>query len=356
MNINLSMPPEKTAVDRPRGGLRICLAASGGGHVRQLLDLEKAWRPYDYFFLSEKTPLSHSLALTHPVFYVDHFALGQARLGAPFKMLAAALRNFLQSARIIFRERPDIIISTGAGAVFFAVLWARLLGAKFILIESFARFDKPSAFGRAAAPFAHHKIVQSSLLAEKVPDAVCFDPFEILDGQRPQKKSLVFATVGATLSFDRMVETVSQLKASGEIHEDLVIQTGIGGLMPPGLEAYETLPFDRMLSYLRDADIVICHGGTGSLITALREGCRTIVMPRLFEKGEHYDNHQKEITNAFAARGLVSTANNLEELAQALKDSRARAPVLATTNPARLIGHLASILAENEKVGTRSEI
>ncbi len=342
------MPPESAAADLPRGRLRVCLAASGGGHVRQLLDLEKAWQAYDYFFLSEKSPLSHSLAQSHPVFFVDHFALGQARLGSPFKMLAAAWRNFRQSTRIIWRERPDVIISTGAGAVFFAVLWARLLGAKFILIESFARFDRPSAFARAAAPFAHHKIVQSAALAEKIPGAVTFDPLEILDAGRPEKKSLIFATVGATLSFDRMVATVSQLKASGEIPEDLVIQTGLGGLAPPGLETYETLPFDSMLSYLRDADIVICHGGTGSLITALREGCRTIVMPRLFEKGEHYDNHQKEITRAFAARGLVSTAGNLEELSQALKDARARTPVLATTNPARLISYLADILAQSE--------
>lgn len=353
MNINLSMPPESAAVEIPRRSLRVCLAASGGGHVRQLLDLEKAWRPYDYFFLSEKSALSESLALTHTVFFVDHFAIGQARLGSPVKMLAAALRNFLQSARIIWRERPDIIISTGAGAVFFAVLWARLLGAKFVLIETFARFDKPSAFARAAAPFAHHKIVQSSALAEKIPGAICFDPFEILDTLRPPKKPLVFATVGATLSFDRMVETVSRLKADGEIPEDLVIQTGIGGLSPPGLQTYETLPFDGMLSHLREADIVICHGGTGSLITALREGCRTIVMPRLFEKGEHYDNHQKEITQAFAARGLVSIANSLEEMSEALKTARARVPILATTNPARLIGHLSEILAKNEKVGTQ---
>jgi UDP-N-acetylglucosamine--N-acetylmuramyl-(pentapeptide) pyrophosphoryl-undecaprenol N-acetylglucosamine transferase len=349
MNINLSMPPEETAAVLPRGALRICLAASGGGHVRQLLDLEKAWQPYDYFFLSEVSPLSQSLARSHPVFFVDHFALGQARLGSPFKMLAAALRNFLQSARIIWRERPDIVISTGAGAVFFAVLWARLLGAKFILIESFARFDRPSAFARGAAPFAHYKIVQSATLAQKIPGAVTFDPLEILDVRRPEKKPLIFATVGATLPFDRLVETVSKLKASGEIPEDLVIQTGIGGLTPSGVETYETLPFDSMLSYLRDADIVICHGGTGSLITALREGCRTIVMPRLFEKGEHYDNHQKEITRAFAARGLVSTANDLEEMSLALKAARARPPISATTNPARLIEHLADILAANEK-------
>ena len=357
MNINLSMPPDDAALgDLPRGRLRVCLAASGGGHVRQLLDLEKAWQSYNYFFISEETPLSHSLAQTHPVFFVDHFALGQARLGSPFKMLAAALRNFLQSTRIIWRERPDIIISTGAGAVFFAVLWARLLGAKFVMIETFARFDKPSAFARAAARFAHYKIVQSSALAKKIPGAVVFDPFEILDTSRPQKKPLVFATVGATLPFDRMVETVSKLKASGHIPEDLVIQTGIGGLSPAGLETYETLPFDSMLSYLREADIVICHGGTGSLITALREGCRTIVMPRQFEKGEHYDNHQKEITRAFAGRGLVTAADNLEELAQALKSARARAPVSATTNPSRLIGHLADILAENEKMIVRHQI
>ena len=353
MNINLSMPPESAAEDVPRRNLRVCLAASGGGHVRQLLDLEKAWRPYDYFFLSEKTPLAQSLAQTHPTFFVDHFALGQARLGSPFKMMAAALRNFLQSGRIIWRERPDIVISTGAGAVFFAVLWARLLGAKFVLIETFARFDKPSAFARAAARFAHHKIVQSPALAEKIPGSTCLDPFEFLDTPRPEKKPLIFATVGATLSFDRMVETVASLKAAGEIPEDLVIQTGIGGLMPPGVETYETLPFDGMLSHLRDADIVVCHGGTGSLITALRAGCRTIVMPRLFEKGEHYDNHQKEITGAFAARGLVFIANSREEMSEALKAARAGVPVLATTNPARLIEHLGNILLAHEKIEVR---
>ena len=119
----------------------------------------------------------------------------------------------------------------------------------------------------------------------------------------------------------------------------------MGGVSPKGLKTFETLPFDRMLSYLRDADIVICHGGTGSLITALREGCRTIVMPRLFEKGEHYDNHQAEITRVFADRGLVASANSLEELAAALKIVRARPPVSATTNPSKLMAHLNEILS-----------
>ena len=65
----------------------------------------------------------------------------------------------------------------------------------------------------------------------------------------------------------------------------------------------------------------------------------------IFEKGEHYDNHQSEITEAFAARGLVTPANSLEELATALKRARALQPVLATTNQSKLIVHLNEILS-----------
>src|SRR5437867_9871680 len=122
------------AASRVAGGaasarLRICLAASGGGHVRQLLDLERVWSAHDHFFLTEDTPLTRSIAQKSRVCFVPHFALGQARVAGTHRMLWAGLRNLFQSAGVMLRERPQIVISTGAGAVFFAVLWARLLGA-----------------------------------------------------------------------------------------------------------------------------------------------------------------------------------------------------------------------------------
>ncbi|HEY4283345.1 MAG TPA: glycosyltransferase [Chthoniobacterales bacterium] len=337
--------PDSKPTDRSR--LRVCLAASGGGHVRQLLDLEQAWSLHDYFFITEDTALSRSLIHKHPVHFLCHFALGQIRRDGLARALWACLRNFGGATRVMLRNRPDIVISTGAGTVFFSILWAKLLGAKFILIESFARFDRPSVFARMAAPFADYIVVQSATLKKSFPGAAVFDPLEILDRPRPNKKKLLFATVGVTLPFDRMIEMVANLKTRGEIAEEVVFQTGIGGFTPDGLEAFETLPFDRVKSYLREADIVVCHGGTGSVITALREGCRTIVVPRMFEKGEHYDNHQSEITNAFAARGLVIPANTLEELASALEAARTIQPVSATTNPTGLIEHLTIVLAQH---------
>lgn len=334
--------PRATPAARP---LKLCLAASGGGHVRQLLDLAPVWSAHDYFFVTEDTALGVSLAEQHRTYFVPHVAIGQVRLGGPLRMLAGTIRSFFRSARIIWKERPDVVISTGAGAVFFALAWARLLGARTIVIESFARFDRPSIFSRIAKPWAHHLIVQSQALAAYYPTAKVFDPLRILQQEPPPKKPLLFATVGATLPFERLVDAVATLKARGDIPEDVVIQTGIGGDQPQGLTAVETLSFGEIQSLLRDASIVICHGGTGSLITALREGCRVIAMPRLMEKGEHYDNHQAEITNAFAARGLISLANSTEALARALVEARARKPVLATTDPAELIEYLRQVLA-----------
>lgn len=329
----------------PRRGLRIGLAASGGGHLRQLLDLRSVWSAHDHFFITEDTALGRTLSLDHRTHFIPHYAWGQARLGAPFRMLAGAAASFLGCLRIIREERPDLLLTTGAGAVFFAVLWARLFGARVIVIESFARFEGPSLFGRLASRFAHRMIVQSPKLASFYPKAAVFDPLRVLDTPPPPKQPLLFATVGATLPFDRLIRSLADVKAAGGIPERVLAQTGDGGFAPGGMEVIETLPFDQVQVLLRDASIVVCHGGTGSIITALRQGCHVIAMPRQARLGEHYDDHQIEITEAFAARGLVLNVRNAEELAAALTSVRNRRRVVASTEPAELIAFLERELA-----------
>ncbi len=328
--------------------LKLCLAASGGGHIRQLLDIEPVWSRYPHFFVTEHSAIGDALAKDHIVYFVDHFAVGQAKLGHPFKMLAAALRNFWQAFRLIASERPDVVISTGAGAVFWTCLFARIFGARLVLIESFARFDHPSKFATAARLIASATVVQSAKLKQGWPDAILFDPLKMGDGKRPAKKPLALATVGATLPFDRLTRAVLTLKASGVLPEQLVVQTGIGSAVDvpkaSDIECVETLPFDRMKQLLRDADLVFCHSGTGSLVTALREGCRVIVMPRRFDRGEHYDDHQFEIAESFAQRGLVELLLEEEDIAAAVARARAKTPVTATTDHSALCAWLSEEL------------
>ncbi|MFM7028908.1 MAG: beta-1,4-glucuronosyltransferase WelK [Chakrabartia sp.] len=332
----------------PASGLKICLAASGGGHVRQLLDLAPVWDRHDHFFVTEDTALGRSIARTHRTHFVDHVALGQARLGRPGAMLGSAARNFAQSIAAIARERPDLVLSTGAGAVFFACLAARLTGARFILIDSFARFQAPSAFARIARPLAHRLIVQSAALQARWPKALVFDPLTRLTGPVPLKDDLIFVTVGATLGFDRLIDTVAALKRAGEISERVIFQIGSGhrpGALPADCEVVTDLDFTEVQALLQHARIVITHGGTGSLVTALRAGCNVIAMPRLFARGEHYDDHQSEIIQAFVARGLILAAEDTDALAAALPIARTRMPTPATTDPSALRDYLTGEIA-----------
>lgn len=329
--------------------MKICLAASGGGHMRQLLDLEPFWRGRDYVFVTEPTAMGKSVAQRHPTEFVPHVALGQAKLGHPLVMLRSALANLAASWRIVARHRPDVFISTGAGSMFFAGLFAKLRGAKVIVIDSFARFDRPSAFARIAGPIADWRIAQSPAAAKAWHDAECHDPLVMLEGERPAKERLLFATVGATLPYDRLLDYVGDAKRRGLIPERLIVQTGhldSTAEKPPiaGAECVETLDFEEMRAILTRADIVVCHGGTGSIITALQAGCRTIAIPRLFERGEHYDNHQLEITEAFEKRGLLQVARTREQFFAALETARTVTPRLATTDPQALIARLGSIV------------
>ena len=318
----------------------ICLAASGGGHVRQILDLKPMWHDYPHFVVTEDTALGRSIAAEEEVHFVPHFALGQARLGNRVDMLRGAWRSIVVSWRIIRRRRPDLFITTGAGSQLFVMLFARLHGAKVVLIDSFARFRAPSAFARLAGRFAHVRIAQSAESGAAWPGALVFDPFRVADGAAPEKEPLLFATVGATLPFDRLVRLVEKARDDGLIPEEIVVQYGEGGHAVPGVRSVEGLPFDEVKALLERASIVVCHGGTGSLITALRAWCQVIAVPREFARGEHYDDHQEEIVDAFEERGLIQRANDDAGFAAALTEARRRPRRSATTDPAALIAYL----------------
>lgn len=325
---------------------RICLAASGGGHVRQILDLKPFWQDHDYYLVTEPTALGQSLAEEYPTRFVDHFAFGQARVASKMTLVASGLRNMWASLRHTLRERPDVIISTGAGSAWFTAFFARLIGAKFVLVESFARVRAPSLFGRISHWFANRIIVQSEGLKARWPHAEVCDPLKILGNDRPRKEALALVTVGTVMPFDRLVRAVEQLQKDGLLPERIIAQVGDGGYRPDGWETHERLPFAEMQAILERADLVFCHGGTGSLVTGCRAGCRVLAMPRSASRNEHYDDHQDEIVTAFAERGLIHYAREADGLAEALSAARSGEPIRATTDPDLLISRLRQMMAE----------
>jgi UDP-N-acetylglucosamine transferase subunit ALG13 len=154
------------------------------------------------------------------------------------------------------------------------------------------------------------------------------------------KEDLGLVMVGTVLPFDRLVNAVASLSPKRGRPARLIAQVGKGGVRPEGMEVHESIGFAEMQALLERANLVFCHGGTGSLITALRAGCRVVAMPRRADLGEHQDDHQKEIIGTLAARGLIEIAEEASELDGALRRALAKQPQRATTDPAALIERL----------------
>jgi UDP-N-acetylglucosamine--N-acetylmuramyl-(pentapeptide) pyrophosphoryl-undecaprenol N-acetylglucosamine transferase len=320
--------------------LKLLLVASGGGHLRQLLDLKAFWKEHDVCFATEDTPLGRDLADKWPVEFLEHFAFGQAKINSRRTLVRAGVANLRQSWRIIRTVQPDVVISTGSGSAFFCFALGRLSGARTVLIESFARFRAPSLFGRLTYPFASRVVAQSELIRKAWRRAEICDPVEIVESPHHEKQHEAVVMVGTVLPFDRLVIGVADLKSRGLLPEDVLAQVGRGGAIATQLNCVEWLSFEELKSALDRADIAFSHGGTGSMITALQAGCRLIVMPRDPKRREHYDDHQSEIVGAFAERGLIHAAYEIDDLPAALAQARSAPVQVIQMNHNKLIGLL----------------
>ena len=130
---------------------RVALVCSSGGHLTQLLALRQAWSDVDHFWVTFGTEDARSLLRGERVYWGHH---------PTNRNIPNLLKNTLLAIRILSRERPSIIISTGA-AVAIPFFWlARLLGSTTVFIEVIDRFESATITGRVVTPVASHVLVQ----------------------------------------------------------------------------------------------------------------------------------------------------------------------------------------------------
>lgn len=139
-----------------KGKLRICLAASAGGHSSQLLKLADSWNGYETFCVTTTEVVRDKLSKFGRVYVV-----GECNRQHPVRVI----KVLLQCIRIVFRERPDVVISTGAAAGCMLCLLGKMLGAKIIWIDSITNVERISLSGRMVRYVADLFLVQWPELA-----------------------------------------------------------------------------------------------------------------------------------------------------------------------------------------------
>lgn len=128
----------------------------------QAKQLATVFEKYDHFYFTFKGGVAVEMRKSSRVRTIPNIVKHN-----PLSWLVGAVLSFY----IVVVERPDVVITTGAGIVVFFCVFAKLLGAKLIFIESMARIERPTLTARMLYPFANLFLVQWPGLLKYFPKA-----------------------------------------------------------------------------------------------------------------------------------------------------------------------------------------
>ncbi len=143
--------------------LKICFAASSGGHFEQLMMLQPLMERFDSFVLTERT--AYGVKVPKKTYYLRQVNRRER------KWLLAMAVNTFKSFGIFCKERPNVVICTGVLAMIPMCLLCKLFGGKLIYLESFAKVTSPTQTGKLLHRFADRFYVQWESMLDVYPDA-----------------------------------------------------------------------------------------------------------------------------------------------------------------------------------------
>lgn len=131
--------------------MKVCMVGSSGGHLTHLLMLKKWWSNYERFWVTfnkEDALTSLEGEKTYWCYYPTN------------RNLFNLLRNTFLAIRILIKEKPDLIVSSGAAVAIPFFYIGKLMGIKLIYIEVYDRVSSATITGRVVYHITDAFIVQ----------------------------------------------------------------------------------------------------------------------------------------------------------------------------------------------------
>ena len=130
---------------------------------------------------------------------------------------------------------------------------------------------------------------------------------------------MIFITVGThEQGMDRLFIEIDKLIERGIIEEDVFAQIGYSNYLPKYYKYKKMIGYDEMDDYVKNGDIIITHGGPGSIFHPLQYGKIPIVVPRNPEFDEHVDNHQILFTKKLEMNKKIIAVYDIKNLKETI--------------------------------------
>jgi UDP-N-acetylglucosamine--N-acetylmuramyl-(pentapeptide) pyrophosphoryl-undecaprenol N-acetylglucosamine transferase len=216
-------------------------------------------------------------------------------------------RSVLAGVLMALRERPRVVVTSGAGIAVPFCVTSRLLGAQLVYIEPMARVTSGSSSGRLLARFADAVLVQWPELARVYPRAEVCRATLMEDARAPRRGGTgTFVTVGShDQPFTRLLEAVRTAAQEGVLPQPVLVQRGIAPELDGPLTSVDFMPREEFEQAMASAEVVVTHVGDGAVASSIRAGKRPIIFARRRQLGEHVDDHQLQLADKLHELGLA---------------------------------------------------
>lgn len=133
---------------------------------------------------------------------------------------------------------------------------------------------------------------------------------------------MIFVTLGTQdKSFKRLPNKIQELVDKKIIKDEVIIQVGTTKFKSNNIKVFDLMSMEQFKEYIEKCDLLITHGGVGTILDALKQNKKIIAFPRLSKYGEHVNDHQIQIINEFYNNGYIMTGK-IDDMQELIEQSK----------------------------------
>lgn len=146
---------------------------------------------------------------------------------------------------------------------------------------------------------------------------------------------MIFVILGTQdKKFTRLLDAIQKKIDEGKISkkEKIIVQAGCTRYKSENMQIIDYMPLREFEDYVDKADIIICHAGVGTILTALKKEKKIIAAARLKKYGEHVNDHQLQILDNFTDEGYILALEDFDKIDLLLKQAKNFTPAKFKSN------------------------
>lgn len=138
---------------------------------------------------------------------------------------------------------------------------------------------------------------------------------------------MILVTLGTQdKPFPRLLKEVENQIKKGNIKDEVIVQAGCTKFKSKYMKIFDLISLEEFDKLISKCDLLITHGGVGTIVGALKQNKKVIAVARLKKYGEHTNDHQIQIINNFTKEKYILGLTDFDSLDDIIKESEKFTP------------------------------